>query len=583
MKQYLVDLKHDVPVSTQMGAICADYSSGQYKSLLIHIFSGISDEEYLLRLVRELRECCGTDLIVGTMSAGEIKDGKVMPQGVLISAMLFETSAVQIIRYDNVKGHEVETGIGLCQRLNSIPDIKGVELLFPGTKMDTQQMFAEIGRCNPGIQIFGGYPGGHKPNSPEHFIFDTRDVMYNALLAVTYSGVDLHFNMNKTLGWVPVGMPFKITKADGKHLIELNGKPAAEVYEKFLQIDRKLYNNAEEALEFPLLAHLDGDHYLRSVDHIEEDGSIWMHGFTNEDMDVQLTYGDPTRIVEMVNQRLEEMRLFRPQAILLYSCIVRKFFWESFTDMEMEPFARIASTAGFHTWGEVLRNTQNGYLGENNITLLSIGIREGEAPADELPPIRVDDTVLQGQASVLRRMSRLVYTSMEELQRAHNKLTYLAEHDTLTGLYNRGTIEKLIDGAMDKGLTSLVMADLDHFKRVNDNHGHDVGDTTLREIADILAASIKSYPGAYAGRWGGEEFFVMLPGIDESKAMVYANNLRHVVDHHIFPTIGHLTISQGVITVRNCSDYKIAYKNVDDALYTAKDNGRNRVVQAESL
>ena len=77
MKQYLVDLKHDVPVSTQMGAICSDYSSGQYKSLLIHIFSGISDEEYLLQLVRELGECCGTDLIVGTMSAGEIRDGKV--------------------------------------------------------------------------------------------------------------------------------------------------------------------------------------------------------------------------------------------------------------------------------------------------------------------------------------------------------------------------------------------------------------------------------------------------------------------------------------------------------------------------
>ena len=520
---------------------------------------------------------------MGTMSAGEIKDGKVMPQGVLISAMLFETSTVQILRYDAVKGHEVETGVDLCQKLDGMPDIKGVELLFPGTKIDTQQMFAEISRCNPSIQVFGGYPGGHKPNSPEHFVFDVHDVMYNSLLAVTYSGMDLHFNMNKTLGWVPLGMPFKITRAEGKHLIELNGRPAAEVYEKFLQIDRKLYNNAEEALEFPLLAHLDGDHYLRSVDHIEEDGSIWMHGFTNEDMDVHLTYGDPTRIVAMVNQRLEEISRFRPQAILLYSCIVRKFFWESFTDMEMEPFARVASTAGFHTWGEVLRNTQNGYIGENNITLLSIGIREGEVPTDKLPPIRVDDTVLQGQASVLRRMSRLVYTTMEELQRAHNKLTYLAEHDALTGLYNRGTIEKLIDAALDRGLTSLVMVNLDHFKRVNDTHGHGVGDTTLKEISEILTTSIRAYPGAHVGRWGGEEFFVMLPGIDENKAMVYAHHLCHVVDHHIFPTIGHLTISQGVITVRNCPDHKTAYKNVDDALYAAKDSGRNMVIQARSL
>lgn len=106
---------------------------------------------------------------------------------------------------------------------------------------------------------------------------------------------------------------------------------------------------------------------------------------------------------------------------------------------------------------------------------------------------------------------------------------------------------------------------------------------TLKEIAEILTASLRNYTGAHVGRWGGEEFFVMLPGIDEDKAMVYADHLRHIVDHHIFPTIGHLTISQGVITVRNCPDHKVAYKNVDDALYAAKDGGRNKVVQAQSL
>ena len=65
--------------------------------------------------------------------------------------------------------------------------------------------------------------------------------------------------------------------------------------------------------------------------------------------------------------------------------------------------------------------------------------------------------------------------------------------------------------------------------------------------------------------------------------MIRSLHLCHVVDHHIFPTIGHLTISQGVITVRNCPDHKTAYKNVDDALYAAKDSGRNMVIQARSL
>lgn len=582
MKHILVELVRDVPIVDQMGEVLLACHTGKYGKPLIHIFSGIPDETRLVEIARAIRDCCGTDLIVGTMSAGEIKDGRLMAEGVLVSAMLFEESEARVTRVDDVKGHETRIGIQVRETLDAIPDCKAAELLFPGTESDTQQMFAEISLCRGDIAIFGGYPGGHMLNSPDHFIFDYTGAMYNSLLLITYAGKNLHVDLDKSIGWQALGMPFKVTKAEGKHLIELDGRPAAEVYEKFLQIDRKKHNNAEDAFEFPLMARDSGEDRLRSTVHIEEDGSVWLHGFVTEGMDIHLTYGDPSKIVETVNRRLEALRRFKPQAVLLYSCVVRKTFWEDFVDMEMIPFARLCTTCGFHTWGEVMRNMRTGVLGENNITLLSIGMREGEAPAEALPELRIDDTVLQGQASVLKRLTRLVYAAMDELQKAHGKLRVMAERDALTGLYNRGMIEKLIDDALDwkRQPVSLVMVDIDFFKRVNDTYGHDVGDAVLRDVARLFDRAIEGREGALTGRWGGEEFFVMLPGVGEEDAMAFAEQLRRSVSDHVFETVNHLTISQGVITVRDCKDRIAVYKQVDDALYRAKAAGRNRVERA---
>ena len=584
MKQMLVEIDRNAPAAGQLTDIIEEYRTGNYKNILFHIFSGVADEEGLVQLAQEIGKLFETKLVVGTMSAGEIKDGRMIEQGVLVSAILFERSDVSILRMDGVKGNETAIGKRVREFLDAVPDLKAAELLFPGTEMDTEHMYAEISLCRGDIDIFGGYPGGHKLNSPEHFIFDGTGAMYNTMLVVTYAGKDLHFDMDKSIGWIALGMPFKVTKAEGKHLIELDGKPAAEVYEKFLQIDRKKHNNAEEAFEFPLMAVQNGEERLRSVVHIEEDGSFWLHGFVKEGMHIHLTYGDPTNIVGIVNERLEAMRKFKPQVIFLYSCVVRKTFWEDFVDMEMKPFAKLCSTCGFHTWGEILRNSRTGELDENNITMLSIGMREGDAPAKDLPQVRVDDTVLQGQASVLRRLTRLVSTTMEELQKAHNRLTYLAERDAMTGLYNRGKMEQLIEKALQRGGTaSLVMIDLDFFKRVNDRNGHDIGDTVLRETAGIFQESIRDCPDAQIGRWGGEEFFILLPQVDEENAAAFAENLRRAVDAHGFTTVGHLTISQGVITVHDYKDQKQVYIHVDDALYRAKKAGRNRVEQAPSL
>ena len=610
MKQILIGLSESSAVCDRLAPIRTALESGAYTELLIHLYSSFTEPEFCWHIARQVKDCLPDALIAGALSAGEIMEGKLMPPGsVLLSALLFETSHIVVRRYDDIKKKEDLAGRRICEDIDAFKGLKAVELLLPGTEMDTRMLFSEISNCSREVQVFGGYAGGPSMHSEVHFVFDDKGASSNALLAVFYAGEDLFIDIDRTLGWEPLGMPFRVTRAAGNHLIELDGRPAAEIYEKYLQIDLTKDGSTPSSLEFPLLVRQQKEEHLRSTIRIEPDGSIDMHGFVTEGTEIYITYGNPSGIVEKINQRLEKIRAFRPDVILLYSCLVRKAFWEDFVNMEMEPFASLASTGGFHTWGEVIR--EEGSVIEHNVTLLSIAMREGLPRKDLLPPVKVDDTVLRGQASLLRRLTSLIYTTMENLRRANEdlsemnrKLTFMAEHDALTGLYNRGKTEELISSGLEEAEKtscplSLLMVDVDHFKYVNDTFGHETGDLVLRTIANLLQICAEhafhtqyrkpdqlvesSFLGDHlpkVGRWGGEEFFILLPDCSSERAMEIAELVRSEVEKHSFPGAGQVTVSLGVITAHEPQKRNAVLTKVDDALYKAKNRGSNCVVKA---
>jgi diguanylate cyclase (GGDEF)-like protein len=593
MRQILVELRNLADLVPQTREIQNEWNSGIYRKLLFHVYSGLEGEKYTTATVNGLLEVFPDAKIAGTMSAGEIYHGRLMKKGILISALLFETTDVRVLLYDNVRGNESDIGKRVCCDLESIPDIKAAELLLPGTEISTKPLFEEITKCSKDIQIFGGYSGGHMMNAPVHYVFDRGRILYDAIYVITYAGADFHVDIDKVIGWEPLGLTFKVTKADGNRLIELDGKPASEHYEKFLQIDRRLHDNAQEGYTFPLMADRDGEKWLRSAIHIEEDGSLNLHGYVTEGMEIRLSYGNPTTIIGEINERLEEVREFRPQALLIYSCIVRKAFWDRYVDLELEPYEEYCPTSGFYTWGELIRDMNTGEIVEHNVTQLSIAMREGDPAKEELPKARVDDSVLRGTAAQMRRLTSLIGSTMEELQRAqrdlhilNERLREMAEMDALTGLYNRGKTEqllyKMIDESDDgKNPVSLIMVDIDHFKHINDDYGHQVGDAVLKEVAHLLQDAVDGKNSGIAGRWGGEEFFVAALEMDEPDAVVLAEKLRKTVEEHVFTDGLRLTISLGVITVRGESEYRSIFSRVDRALYDAKEGGRNRVVQVK--
>jgi two-component system cell cycle response regulator len=179
----------------------------------------------------------------------------------------------------------------------------------------------------------------------------------------------------------------------------------------------------------------------------------------------------------------------------------------------------------------------------------------------------------------------------ERLRDAKEQMQYLAMHDSLTGILNRRAIQEHAEAEARRAARTstplgLIMIDLDHFKAVNDKHGHAAGDQALRAFTDIVHQIIRSYD--WLGRWGGEEFLVVLPDITTADAVNVAERIRISVETAMQPMSDgqelRFTVSLGVATAVADSDGLIQVdkliKSADEALYTAKSKGRNQVCLA---
>jgi len=170
-----------------------------------------------------------------------------------------------------------------------------------------------------------------------------------------------------------------------------------------------------------------------------------------------------------------------------------------------------------------------------------------------------------------------IYTNITK----QKELVRQANSDPLTGIYNRSKLNLLLthevqEAYQGENTFSLLFIDLDHFKLINDHYGHQKGDQILVDLTTIIRNALRN--SDIFGRWGGEEFLIILPSTDAASAFLIAEKLRHCIQDHDFVLEDSLTISIGISEYDPIKSIDEMIAAADEAMYQAKEHGRNKTV-----
>jgi len=173
-----------------------------------------------------------------------------------------------------------------------------------------------------------------------------------------------------------------------------------------------------------------------------------------------------------------------------------------------------------------------------------------------------------------------IVRDITERKQLENKFERLATIDELTQVFNRTKFQEVIKIELERAKRynhplSMLMFDIDHFKAINDTYGHSVGDYVLQTLAQIAKENLREID--YLVRWGGEEFIIIAPETDLGRAKALAERIRTAIENYRFDQAGKITISFGVTEFKESDTEDIFIRRADDAMYRAKEKGRNRV------
>ena len=292
----------------------------------------------------------------------------------------------------------------------------------------------------------------------------------------------------------------------------------------------------------------------------------------------RLAYGDPYGILSKAAENTRQMTEFSPQAVLGTACVGHYLLLGDDVVTEMTPCTGFPSSTVF-AFGEVRRVGRR--VSTAHLNVLLVGMKEDPGYVRKVPLQTKRVAHLSYNRKMLAFMSHFIRVSEEELYTANQRLSQLASRDALTNLLNRREMERVLKEAVayaqeHRTPLSVILMDIDHFKGVNDTYGHDMGDKVILTVADAISRTIR---GSDSGcRWGGDEFFIILAGASLAVAGRVGERIRRTVESSQMPFDRNVTVSVGVamLDVERDSELQL-FKNADEALYQAKEAGRNAV------
>lgn len=573
MKQFQFEYYNQKTIVTDLARIkkyCGRHK--EYKPVF-QIYTSLQDDEKL----KEITDCIEKEFpdafYYGCLSCGNILDGEYTGADTIIACAVFEydTTKIQVKQISCLEEDCEKKLDELRDYCNKNSWIKCVEILTTATMLSSGTLERWSGELREDLPCVGGCSSNPDDElSTDTYVF-SKDFgkSKDATIFFMLGGEDISFYSTYILGYEPLGSVYKPTSVEGSIIHELDGKPAFDIYRRYLKINNNqhFFSNA---LGFPMMMTENGTDYLKIPVEVLEDDSLVMSGAISPNSLIRLSYGNPSIILRNIDKEGAGIAGFGPEAIRIYSCFTRKLYWgEDNVGKETSHFSQIAPSTGFFTRGELLRlNKQISLL---SATLVIALLREGEPVPVEYHSI-VDDEH-SGIVSYEERLINYIYEATKELET-------ISITDGMTKLYNRTEMQRRISKAIASSKAkgeemALVMLDIDNFKRINDTYGHDEGDKVICGLSALMLSRENSE--CCSGRWGGEEFMILLTHNSKEEVLSFAEKIRCDFEEVAFDKAGSQSVSVGVTMLKDDDTTDSLCVRVDKALYAAKTSGKNKV------
>jgi len=567
------------------------------KSILVNIFTERVQKDYIAYLSDIVKQKLDKAKVSGLTCLWGLAHGEKYNERTILTVMFFYHSEVEVLEYDFSETSADEAKADFLKSVQNISDLKGIQVYTTPLKNNvTNDFLSAINFEHDSVPIFGA-GAGFADNAEEQNLYIIGDKIHdNGVVITLFKGRQLKIYAESTLGWTPIGKEFKVTDVADNHILKtIDNKVAGEIYQNYLGVT-SAESFIENTCEFPFMLKR-GDKWIARMP-IEKDENGFVH-FTadiHKGEKLVFSYGSKKLILKQSFNLAEYMSRKNLEGLLLHVCKNRQIYLKDDEILELHAFSNFyRETAGCFAFSEILYKNKSGGL--QNSALVAVGFKEVEKN-DELndEDCYIDfygarnfidnkwgeDISLTKKKQIPlpfeERLVNFLHATSRDLYLANLKLEEAATIDGLTKIFNRKKISERISYELTKRGSknmNLIMFDIDNFKRINDTYGHDMGDEVLVKIAQTAKSCIREQDSI--GRWGGEEFMILLPEAKKEEARAIAEKIRASINAIQWEKMPAISVSVGVTQVREDEDLQDSYKRVDERLYYAKTHGKNQV------
>lgn len=542
--------------------------------------------------------------IVGASAVGQISQGQIVTAEIVVVFSFFAQSSVFSFGISCQPGEETHSGQYVARLIGKVDAVAAVLLLCTPSGLNLSEMVASFRHELGHKPIFGAGAADYGTGEKSWVLHHNKRIS-TGLVAVAFSGPSLQLKCCMESGWQPFGKKMSITAADGLKVLEIDHQPAAKVFSHYIgdmqnsQFSQTNIDIEDHPCIFAIMVEENNRILPKTPVFKNNDDAVYFVSNIKQGQKFRFGIGDPNLMLSSAKKIKQQLTEFEPEGVFMYSCGMRRMLLQDGSKLETELFSDLINASGFYCCSEILNRsaTENAVF---NTTLLAVGLREGPVkqpsiatsnrdlqphPAPELSSPPIDHYVNQ-HIQIVASLMKFIRTLTDELETVNNELLKQSITDRLTGLYNRTELDKVLLKEYERAcrynsFLSIILIDIDNFKNVNDTFGHMVGDNVLVELSDILRHQVRSCD--IVGRWGGEEFLVILPHTNCETARAVAEKARTIIESHPINGAGHQTASFGVADIQPDDSIRNMLNRADMALYNAKNAGKNRVCTADEI